>query len=222
MQIINYFIYSTPVFYFFVNSFLTIFILLLCIAFITLAERKIIAAIQRRKGPNTNGVWGVFQPFADGFKLLLKEIVKPTNSYAYLYFLAPIWSFICSMCHWAVIPFSYTDIIANVNYSLLYTFILSSFSVYGIIVAGWASQSRYPFLGAVRAGAQLISYEVSISLVFVIVTLCASSLNYIEIVAMQHDTIWFIFLMPLVAYIFWVSSVAETNRAPFDLVEAEA
>ncbi len=149
--------------------------LLVAIAFFTLAERKVMAAIQRRKGPNVVGFWGLLQPLADGLKLLLKEIIIPSGVNRYLFLFAPALTFILSLLNWALIPFDYDLYIVDLNYSLLYVYAISSFGVYGIILAGWSSKSRYPFLGALRSAAQMISYEVSIGLIFIIVALCANS-----------------------------------------------
>ena len=195
---------------------------LISIAFFTLAERKIMASIQRRRGPNIVGIWGLLQPFADGVKVLIKEVVFPYQTNRFLFLLAPSLTFTLSIVNWALIPFTYTESLADLTYGLLYLYALSSFSVYGIILAGWVSQSKYPFLGAIRSAAQIISYEVSIGLIFVIVAFCAHSINFIDIVYIQETTGWYIkFLFP-VAGIFFISVLAETNRAPFDLPEAEA
>jgi NADH-quinone oxidoreductase subunit H len=196
--------------------------LLLCIAFFTLAERKIIAAIQRRKGPNIIGYWGLLQPFADGLKLLIKEIIIPYQSIRFLFILAPCLTFILSLLNWSIIPFYYNEVIADLNYGLLYLYALSSLSVYGIILAGWVSYSKYPFLGALRSAAQIISYEVSIGLIIALVAFISHSLNLSDIVFMQeNNNILILFILPI-AVIFLISIIAETNRAPFDLPEAEA
>ena len=159
--------------------------LLVTIAFFTLAERKIMAAVQRRRGPNVVGVFGLLQPFADGLKALVKELVIPYQSNKFLFILAPSLSFIISLITWSVIPFSYCDVAADINYGLLYVYAFSSLSVYGIILAGWVSKSKYPFIGAIRSSAQMISYEVSIGLVFVIVALVSHSVNLTDIVYAQ-------------------------------------
>ena len=158
---------------------------IISIAFFTLAERKIMASVQRRRGPNVVGVFGLLQPFADGLKALVKEVVVPYQSSKFLFFLAPALSFIVSLLSWGLIPFSYNDVTADLNYGLLYLYAISSISVYGIILAGWASKSKYPFLGAIRSSAQMISYEVAIGLVFVIIGLVSHSLNLMDIVHVQ-------------------------------------
>jgi NADH-quinone oxidoreductase subunit H len=196
--------------------------LLLSIAFFTIAERKIMASIQRRRGPNVVGFWGLLQPFADGLKALIKELIIPYQTNRFLFLLAPCLTFILSLINWALIPFTSIDVLADLNYGLLYLYALSSLSVYGIILSGWVSQSKYPFLGSIRSAAQMISYEVSIGLIFVILTLCTHSLNLIEVVWMQEQTMNFIWLLFPIAGIFMISMLAETNRAPFDLPEAEA
>jgi NADH-quinone oxidoreductase subunit H len=197
--------------------------ILLSIAFFTIAERKIMASIQRRRGPNVVGIWGLIQPFADGLKALIKELIIPYQVNRFLFILAPCITFVLSLLNWGIIPFSYTEVIADLNYGLLYLYALSSLAVYGIILAGWVSNSKYPFLGALRSAAQMISYEVSIGLIFVIIALCTHSLNLIDIVYTQDtNQAWFVVTLFPIAGIFLISIVAETNRAPFDLPEAEA
>lgn len=196
--------------------------LLVSIAFFTLAERKIMASIQRRRGPNVVGMWGLLQPFADGLKALIKELIIPYQVNRFLFLLAPSITFILSLVNWAIIPFTYTEVLADLNYGLLYLYALSSIAVYGIILAGWVSNSKYPFLGAIRSAAQMISYEVSIGLIFVILALSTHSLNLIDIVFSQESSFWFIATLFPMGAIFLVSIIAETNRAPFDLPEAEA
>lgn len=203
--------------------FLTIIPLLLVIAFFTLAERKIMASIQRRRGPNVVGFFGLLQPFADGFKALLKELIIPYQSNRFIFIFAPCLTFVLSLSNWAIIPFSYYEVYSDLNYGLLYLYSLSSLSVYGLILAGWISHSKYPFLGSLRSTAQIISYEVSIGLVFVILSLCTHSLNLSDIVYSQELIgHYFSILICPVALIFIISIIAETNRAPFDLPEAEA
>ena len=203
-------------------SIMTLVPLLISIAFFTLAERKIMASIQRRRGPNVVGMWGLLQPFADGLKALIKELIIPYQANRFLFILAPCITFVLSLVNWAIMPFSYNEVIADLNYGLLYIYALSSLAVYGIILAGWVSQSKYPFLGAIRSAAQMISYEVSIGLIFVIIALCAHSLNLMDIVYAQEVNGWFIVTLFPMAGVFFVSIIAETNRAPFDLPEAEA
>ena len=195
--------------------------LILAVAYLTYAERKIIGAMQLRIGPNYVGPFGLLQPIADALKLLHKEPIIPAKANAFLFLLAPILTFSLSLMAWAVIPFGPEWVLANINVGILYLFAISSLGVYGIIIAGWASNSRYPFLGALRSAAQMVSYEVSLGLIIICVLLCAGSLNLRDIVLAQQK-IWFgIPLFPLFI-IFLISALAETNRAPFDLPEAEA
>lgn len=203
-------------------SLMTLVPLLISIAFFTLAERKVMASIQRRRGPNVVGMWGLLQPFADGLKALIKELIIPYQANRFLFILAPSITFVLSLINWAIMPFSYNEVIADLNYGLLYIYALSSLAVYGIILAVWVSQSKYPFLGAIRSAAQMISYEVSIGLIFVIIALCAHSLNLMDIVYAQEVNGWFIVTLFPMAGVFFISIIAETNRAPFDLPEAEA
>jgi len=195
--------------------------LLLAIAYLTYVERKVIAAMQRRIGPNVVGWFGFLQPFADGLKLLHKETIIPTQANPFLFLLAPLLTFGLSLSAWAVIPFGPGLVISNIDVGILYLFAISSLGVYGIIMAGWASNSKYSFLGALRSAAQMVSYEVSIGLVIITILLSAGSLNLSEIVEAQKN-LWFIIPHLPMAVVFTVSALAETNRAPFDLPEAEA
>jgi len=198
--------------------------LLIAMAMLTYAERKVIGAMQLRKGPNVVGPFGLLQAFADGFKLFLKETIIPTKANRVMFMLAPVITFALALLGWAVIPFSPEFVIADLNVGVLYLFAISSLGVYGIIISGWASNSKYAFLGAIRSSAQMVSYEVSIGLVIITVLLCVGSLNLSDIVRAQAGGIghWFAFtgLLPMFV-VFFVSGLAETNRLPFDLPEAE-
>src|SRR5690242_16480631 len=195
--------------------------LLLAVAYLTYAERKVMAAMQIRRGPNVVGPWGLLQPIADGVKLLFKETIIPSGASRVTFIIAPMITFVLSLVAWAVIPFSDGVVLANINVGILYLFAISSLGVYGIILAGWASNSKYPFLGALRSAAQMVSYEVSIGFVMVTVLLCVGSLNINDIVKAQHS-IWFcVPLLPMFV-VFFVSALAETNRSPFDLPEGES
>eukprot|EP01139_Manchomonas_bermudensis_P011661 Amastigsp_a343731_5.p1 type:complete len:328 gc:universal Amastigsp_a343731_5:228-1211(+) len=195
--------------------------LLIAVAYLTLAERKVIGSIQRRKGPDVVGVFGLLQPLADGLKLFIKETILPNQSNILIFVFAPILTFLLSLISWAVIPFNYGMVLVDINVGLLYIFAISSLGVYGIITSGWASNSKYAFLGALRSAAQMVSYEVSIGLIIITVLLFAGSLNLSTIVAAQEYVWYCIPLMPLFI-MFFISILAETNRSPFDLPEAEA
>ncbi|EDP66352.1 NADH dehydrogenase subunit G [alpha proteobacterium BAL199] len=195
--------------------------LLVAVAYLTFFERKVIAAMQLRKGPNVVGPFGLLQPLADGVKLLAKETILPSGANKIVFLLAPMLTFVLSLIAWAVIPFGPDMVLADINVGVLYLFAISSLGVYGVIMAGWASNSKYAFLGALRSAAQMVSYEVSIGFVIITVLLCVGSLNLNDIVEAQR-TVWFaIPLLPMFV-IFFVSALAETNRAPFDLPEGES
>ena len=202
--------------------------LLGAVAYLTLAERKVMAAMQMRRGPNVTGPFGLLQPLADGIKLLGKETIIPTGANKFLFVIAPMMTFALALVSWAVIPFQSGVVLANINVGVLYLFAISSLSVYGIIIAGWASNSKYAFLGGLRAAAQMISYEVSIGLIIVTVLLCVGSLNLSTVVEAQAGGVlgWHLFkhcglLFPMFI-LFFISGLAETNRHPFDLPEGES
>lgn len=194
---------------------------LIAVAFFTVAERKIMGAIQRRKGPNVIGFLGLLQALADGLKLFVKETTVPSNSNIIIFILAPLLSFMLSLIGWAVIPFSNQLVIADLNLGILYLFAISSLNVYGILLAGWSSNSKYAYLGALRSAAQMISYEISIGFIVLTTILCTGSFNLNNIILAQTKTWFFIPLFPMFI-IFYISILAETNRHPFDLPEAEA
>jgi NADH-quinone oxidoreductase subunit H len=195
--------------------------LLIGVAYLTYAERKVLAAIQLRKGPNVVGPFGLWQPFADAIKMLTKETIIPAGANRVLFLLAPMLTFTLAMIAWAVIPVADGWAIADINVGILYLFAISSLGVYGIIIAGWASNSKYAFLGAMRSAAQMVSYEVSIGFVMVCVLLCVGSLNLTEVVRAQR-TVWFCVPLFPMFVVFFISALAETNRSPFDLPEGES
>lgn len=197
--------------------------LLLSVAYLTYAERRVIAAMQLRKGPNVVGPFGLLQPIADAVKLMFKEYIIPRQANKIVFIIAPIVTFVLGLIGWAVVPFGEKQAIANINVGILYLLAVSSLGVYGIIMAGWASNSKYAFLGAIRSSAQMISYEVSIGFILISVLLTVGSLNLTEIVMAQQHRPWFIELLMLpMMVLFFISGLAETNRHPFDLPEAEA
>ncbi len=195
--------------------------LLIGVAYMTYAERKVLAAMQYRKGPNVVGPFGLLQPFADALKMLMKETIVPSGASRVLFMLAPVITFVLAMIAWAVIPVNEGWAIADINVGVLYLFAISSLGVYGIIIAGWASNSKYAFLGALRSAAQMVSYEVSIGFVIVTVLMCVGSLNLSDIVRAQRN-LWFCIPLFPMFIIFFISALAETNRAPFDLPEGES
>ena len=203
------------------KSLIIIVPILIAVAFFTLLERKIMAGIHRRRGPNVVGLLGVLQPFADGLKLLIKETIIPSKANKVIFIIAPILTLFLSFLSYAVLPFSVFNVFADINVGVLYIFAISSLGVYGIIMSGWSSNSRYAFLGTLRSTAQMVSYEVSIGLIIINVLICANSSNLSQIVAAQTYIWYFIPLFPLF-FLFYISALAETNRPPFDLPEAEA
>ena len=218
--------YIWPTTWIVIKVFAIVIPILLSVAYLTYAERKVIGAMQQRRGPNVVGPFGLLQPIADAIKLFLKETIIPTKSNPGVFVAAPCITFILAIVAWAVIPFGEQMVLANINVGILYLFAISSLGVYGILMAGWASNSRYAFLGAMRSAAQMVSYEVSMGLVIVSVLLCVGSLNLSDIVMAQKGNLgalnWFVFPLLPMAVIFFISTLAETNRHPFDLPEAEA
>ncbi|MBI2239815.1 MAG: NADH-quinone oxidoreductase subunit NuoH [Magnetospirillum gryphiswaldense] len=196
--------------------------LLVAVAYLTYAERKVIGAIQLRKGPNVVGPLGLLQPLADGAKLFLKETIFPSGSNKVVFVMAPMLTFTLALIAWAVIPFDEGWVLADINVGMLYLFAISSLGVYGIIMSGWASNSKYAFLGGLRSAAQMVSYEVSMGLVIISVLITVGSLNLTDIVMKQKETVWFVIPHLPMFVIFIVSILAETNRAPFDLAESES
>ena len=195
--------------------------LLTAVAMIVWLDRRVWAFVQKRRGPNVVGPFGLFQSLADALKYIFKEIIIPASANKIIFILAPIVTMTLALISWAVIPFSEEYVLANINVGILYLFAVSSLGVYGIIMGGWASNSKYPFLGAIRSAAQMVSYEVSIGVIIINVLLCVGSLNLTDIV-MAQENLWFILPLLPMFVIFFISALAETNRPPFDLPEAEA
>jgi NADH-quinone oxidoreductase subunit H len=208
----------------FLETYKIIFLLvpvLVAIAMIVWLDRRIWAFVQKRRGPNVVGPFGLLQSLADALKYLFKEIIIPSTSDKIIFILAPIITMTLALISWAVIPFSETYVLADINVGILYLFAVSSLGVYGIIMGGWSSNSKYPFLGAIRSAAQMVSYEVSIGVIIINVLLCVGSLNLSDIVIAQKN-VWFVIPLFPMFVIFFISALAETNRPPFDLPEAEA
>ena len=215
--------YVVPLIFIALKVILIVLPLLLSVAYLTYAERRVIGLMQMRRGPNRVGPFGLLQPIADAVKLIFKETIVPTPASKIVFMIAPMITFILSLVGWAVIPFSEGWVLSDMNVGVLYVLAVSSLGVYGIIMAGWASNSKYAFLGAIRSSAQMISYEVSMGLVIVTVLLVTGSLNLSEIVEHQRDMpFWIHLLLAPMAVVFFISVLAETNRLPFDLPEAES
>jgi NADH-quinone oxidoreductase subunit H len=195
--------------------------ILLAVAFFTVFERKVLAAMQRRRGPNVVGIYGLLQAIADAIKLLSKETLIPGSSNLYIFLFSPIFTFLISMLCWSLVPFDYGIVISDINLGVLFLFAFSSLGVYGIIMSGWASNSKYSFLGSLRSSAQFISYEVSMGLLLVPIVLISESFNITSIVLSQLDIFYFVTLFPFFV-LFLITALAETNRVPFDLPEAES
>ena len=210
---------------FFIITFLKILIiivpLLISVAYFTLAERKILGAIQRRKGPNVVGTFGLLQPLSDGLKLMVKETIIPSNANKFIFVISPIITFTISLIGWSVIPYDKYSLLADINLGILFLLAISSLGVYGIIMSGWSSNSKYAFLGGLRSTAQMVSYEVSLGFIITIIITCCGSFNLSLIIESQKN-IWFIIPFLPLFLMFFTSALAETNRHPFDLPEAEA
>ncbi len=213
--------FAWPTLWIVLQIFAVIVPVLVGVAYLTYAERKVMGAMQMRQGPNTVGPFGLLQPVADGLKLLMKETIIPSGSNRTIFVIAPMLTFILALVAWAVIPFDAGLVLADINVGILYLFAISSLGVYGILMAGWASNSKYAFLGGLRSAAQMVSYEVSIGFVIVTVLLTVGSLNLSEIVTAERSLLMQVLLFPMLV-VFFISTLAETNRAPFDLPEGES
>jgi len=214
-------IYIVPGLWILLQVLVVVLPLLIAVAYFTWFERKVMAAMHLRMGPNVVGPWGLLQPFADAVKMFVKETILPTSANKIVFLIAPIVTFVLALVAWAVIPFGEGLVVSDLNVGILYLFAISSLGVYGIIMAGWASNSRYAFLGALRSAAQMVSYEVSIGFVMITVLMVVGSLNLSDIV-MAQQKIWFVIPLLPMAVVFFISALAETNRVPFDLPEAES
>ena len=215
-------IYLWPVLWIVIKILLLVVPLLIGVAYLTYAERKVIGAMHLRRGPNVVGPYGLLQPIADGMKLFFKETIIPTGANKVVFLVAPMLTFSLALIAWAVIPVGNGLVIANINVGVLYLFAISSLGVYGVLMAGWSSNSKYAFLGGLRSAAQMVSYEVSMGFIIITVLLVAGSLNLSDIVRAQQETIWFVVPLFPMAVIFFITTLAETNRHPFDMPEAEA
>ena len=215
-------VYLWPVLWIVIKILFLVVPLLIGVAYLTYAERKVIGAMHLRRGPNVVGPYGLLQPIADGMKLFFKETIIPTGANKVVFLVAPMLTFSLALIAWAVIPVGSGLVIANINVGVLYLFAISSLGVYGILMAGWSSNSKYAFLGGLRSAAQMVSYEVSIGFIIITVLLVAGSLNLSDIVRAQQETVWFVVPLFPMAIIFFISTLAETNRHPFDMPEAEA
>ena len=211
-----------PVLWIVIKILLLVVPLLIGVAYLTYAERKVIGAMHLRRGPNVVGPYGLLQPIADGMKLFFKETIIPTGANKVVFLVAPMLTFSLALIAWAVIPVGNGLVIANINVGVLYLFAISSLGVYGVLMAGWSSNSKYAFLGGLRSAAQMVSYEVSMGFIIITVLLVAGSLNLSDIVRAQQETIWFVVPLFPMAVIFFITTLAETNRHPFDMPEAEA
>ena len=215
-------VYLWPVLWIVIKILLLVVPLLIGVAYLTYAERKVIGAMHLRRGPNVVGPYGLLQPIADGMKLFFKETIIPSGANKVVFLVAPMLTFSLALIAWAVIPVGNGLVIANINVGVLYLFAISSLGVYGVLMAGWSSNSKYAFLGGLRSAAQMVSYEVSMGFIIITVLLVAGSLNLSDIVRAQQETIWFVVPLFPMAVIFFITTLAETNRHPFDMPEAEA